>query len=393
MSVQAAHARAVTLASVPWRPPPPSGRRFARHVALGDPQASLVRVLEVLAHHALLGDDGMLRPDVSLLSIGDHFDWDGDLAEVSEDGRRLLRWLAEHPPDQVRILVGNHDAARVMELAHESDASMAAARSLAHAIARIEAEGGSADVERARFSLEHPRIPTPSIARRDYGSFTESQRALVEQLLVAGRLQLAQAATLTDGRALLLTHAGVTSRELAILGAPDERDPARIAALLEKSLHEATRAVAPLWSRGERAALVLEPLYVAGTTGHEAGGLLYHRPARPDREGADRDWENDPRAPRRYDPRALPRDLLQACGHAGHKKSLDELRGWHTPSALTRVRGGLRTLRTSDEPPGAIYEMGIHPIVRGQGGIYMIDSEMAHVPVEEYPLFEVAGWH
>ena len=52
---------------------------------------------------------------------------------MGRDGSNVLRWLAEHPPDQVVILMGNHDAARVMELAFESDESFAGARALATA--------------------------------------------------------------------------------------------------------------------------------------------------------------------------------------------------------------------------------------------------------------------
>ncbi len=42
---------------------------------MGDPQAPFAKVLEVLDCHAALDGD-RLAPDVTLISIGDHFDYD-----------------------------------------------------------------------------------------------------------------------------------------------------------------------------------------------------------------------------------------------------------------------------------------------------------------------------
>ena len=47
---------------------------FRRHVAMGDPQAPFATVLAVLDRHGLLKNDGQLRDDVQLVSMGDHFD-------------------------------------------------------------------------------------------------------------------------------------------------------------------------------------------------------------------------------------------------------------------------------------------------------------------------------
>ena len=80
--------------------------------------------------HALLGPDGALRPEVQLLSVGDHFDWGGvhERARVAHSSLQLVAWLASHPADQAVLLLGNHDLGRVGELAHFSDAAFAAAQ-------------------------------------------------------------------------------------------------------------------------------------------------------------------------------------------------------------------------------------------------------------------------
>jgi len=375
VSAHAASRRAAALAAGQWIPPAPAGRAFARTLAIGDPQSSIDKVFAILERAGALGADGMLRADVALVSIGDHFDWAGDLAEVQSHGLRFLRWLAEHPPDQAMILAGNHDLSRVTELWRVTDAQFTAARLLAEQIAA----GGDAELE-ARFLREHADLPTPEVARRDYSAFTEPQRALVQALLLHGRLALACTGRTLDGRALLLTHAGVTRRELAILGAEGERGARAVAGRLARALATAVDEVRPRWAAGAPARLRLEPLHIAGSGGREGGGLLYHRPSiRPDATAA----------PRRFDPRALPLGLLQACGHAGHRKCRGDLGDWVAPSALAVERGGLRTLRTDGER--VVYEMGIQPVAPDQAGLYMINAEMNSVPAADYPLLELAS--
>ena len=88
-----------------------------RTYVIGDPQGPFAKVRDVLARHGLLVGD-RLAGDVVLISIGDHFDYDHhDPIAAGQEGLKLLRWLADHEPAQVHILLGNHDAARVMELA------------------------------------------------------------------------------------------------------------------------------------------------------------------------------------------------------------------------------------------------------------------------------------
>ncbi|MEQ1735597.1 MAG: metallophosphoesterase, partial [Rhodoglobus sp.] len=145
-----------------------------RSVALGDPQAATDKLFALLDHHGLLGEDGWLRPDVQLVSIGDHFDFgtraQGTIARARRDGPRFLRWLAAHPPSQVTILFGNHDAARVMELAFADDERFDAASDLADELLPLR------DVEphvyRERVAGEYangfPELPGPGLVQRHH---------------------------------------------------------------------------------------------------------------------------------------------------------------------------------------------------------------------------------
>jgi len=315
-----------------------------RTFVMGDPQAPFAKVLEVLSwHRALAGD--RLAPDVSLVSIGDHFDYDHKHPEVARgEGLRLLRWLASHDPAQVHLILGNHDAARVMELATLSDDEFALARTC-----------GDYD---ARF----PALPPQHVLARDYASFSVEQRELVRELLETGRFHLALVATV-HGRDALVTHAGVTSRELAMLGAP--ADAHAIARALEAHLAAAVaRGTAPL---------SLEPLHIAGGDGREGGGLLYHRPsANP---------PPDPERPRRFDPRTLP-DVLQIVGHSGHAKCVHELGEWCTFAAHERKHGGLRTLTVRGD--AIRYDLGVT-----DGTMIFTDGELRRVPAEEVELLAI----
>ena len=389
--VGAALALAEAWAAKGWVPAKGSRGPFRRYVAVGDPQAGLERYLRILDRHELLGEDGRLRPDVSLLSIGDHFDYEGELESVRRDGLRLLRWLSGHPDEQVVILAGNHDLCRVVELIQMSDLRFDQARHAARAINELRKQGDqpyTLRAARARFLKDFPEIPTPKVANRDWGSFTQSQRWLVQTLLVAGRIRLAKVGRAGSGRPILLTHAGVTSDDLEHLGLPPDSGAHTISETLDARLTEATARVANLWCRGTLMPLDLAPIYVPGRAGHEGGGILYHRPAHP--ESMAREGERSPCAPRRYDPRTLPIGLLQACGHAGHRKCAEDLREWVSPEARALARGGLRTLTT--DGTDVRYEMGILEVPPAQAGLFMIDGEMNRVPIGEYSILELAGW-
>ena len=326
---------------------------MTRTFALGDPQGPFAKVLEVLDRHGALDGD-RLAGDVVLVSIGDHFDYDPkDPAACAREGLALLRWLAGHDEAQVKLLLGNHDAARVMELATISDAEFAAARA----------------APPAEYAARFPHLPPQGVLARDYASFTTEQRALVAELLVAGRFHLALAGSLPGGRPVLLTHAGVTSRELALLGLPHERDPRALAGALEAYL---ARAVA----RG-MTPLSLAPLHVTGGAGLEGGGLLYHRPSNP-ASGSRFDAER----PRRFDPRTLPDGLLQIAGHSGHAKCVHELGDWCTTTARSRAHGGIRSLALRGQE--VVYDLGTG------GDLILIDGELRRVPAAEVELLELA---
>jgi hypothetical protein len=386
--VTTALGRSAEILRSPLALPSPDGIGRRRVMAMGDPQTTHRRLLEVLDRHALLGAEGLLAPDVALVSVGDHFDFGATplTAEgIGAEGLRSLRWLAAHPPDQVVLLAGNHDLSRVQELGLETDASFAEARELAlEAFAEAQAGRDASRLE-AQFIERFPAIATSELARRDYLSFSEEQRALVQALLVSGRMRVAHAAALPTGEPVLLTHAGITSRELAMLGDPAGAEA--VAAALNAFARRAIDRVRDAWGRGEPAQLDLEPLHVFGRGGREGGGLFYHRPARPHRPASDAAWEFFPEAPRRYDPRALPPGLVQACGHSGHRKCRKELDGWVMPSA-EYPHGGLRTLAVFGDD--VRYEGTIVPPRAGEATLYLIDADMNATDPDRYGLLPLA---
>jgi hypothetical protein len=336
---------------------------------MGDPQAPFAKVRELLEGHGALRGD-RLADDVVLVSIGDHFDYDyRDPASCAREGLATLRWLASHDPSQAVILFGNHDAARVMELATISDDEFATARDLAHRLTPHD------------FAARYPTLPAAGVIGRDYASFTGEQRALVIELLLAGRFHLAVTGELLDGRTALITHAGVTNRELALLGVRAE--PAAIAAALEAALAAAVERVTPDWERGSLAPLSLAPLHHAGPPGEEGGGVLYHRPSNP---ACGSEFHKD--RPRRFDPRTLP-PITQIAGHSGHAKCVHELGEWCQPGAHARKHGGIRTLRVANGR--CTYDLGIAPPEPGAADLILIDGELRRLPAFDVELLAIAS--
>lgn len=351
-----------------------------RLIAIGDPQTTAEHFFAVLAGHGLLRDDGLLVDGVTLVSIGDHFDFgrvEGSAADnpVGRAGMRILSWLAAHPKARVRILVGNHDAARVMELVDVEDDVFEMARRLG-----VEVEQADDPKEREalteRFHERFPQIPTPEIARRDFSAYCTEQRTLVMRLFMEERLSLATTGRYADGREVLLTHAGVTERELDQLGAASAGATV-LAERLDAHLRAAVAEVSGDWRQKRWTPLNLAPLHLAGRTREESGGLLVHRPANPGRPHLeDRQEDFDPARPRRFHPRELPAGLAQAVGHTRHKKLLEELAPWYGESAAGAPEACVRTLTVSGSR--IHYQPGVARPGDDHALVHFLDVDMHH---------------
>ncbi len=348
-----AHQDALTLPD----PPPRPGRR-PRCYAIGDPQASLRQFLKILEHQRLLGEDGRLAHDVFLVAMGDYFDFGSDPVLAAQDGLALLAWLASHPPDQVVLIVGNHDLARVGELWRYDDRSFAQAR--AEALPLYTA-GGDASA----FLARHPDLPTTESVARDFSGFAAAQQRLVSHLLHSGRFQLAYAAN----DQLLFTHAGATISDLAPLLQPGERaDAHRIAQVLNDAL-----ALAAAQQAGP---LSIPGLHQPGDAKNgEGGGILYHRPAYP--QGDLASFSGPFR--RRFDPRQLPPGVTQAIGHIRDKKCRELLGPWVADAP--GPEGPLRQLLLIDGVPRYTFGSTIQP-----PGLLFLDGGMHHVDPKAYQL-------
>ncbi|MBM7113095.1 metallophosphoesterase [Archangium primigenium] len=287
---------------------PPDGRPRTRHVAIGDPQADITRFLALLDRHGLLAPDGLLAPEVRLVSVGDHFDW-GKAPEreaVATSAVRLLAWMASHPADQLLPLLGNHDLSRVSELAGFTDARFAAAQREADRIYRGEATDAA---EERDFLARHPDVPNVELIARDFSTFREVQRDWVAHLLRAGRFRAAHAAS----ERWLVLHAGVTREDLRALGLPEDRQghAPSVAEALNGALDAAVRA----WDG--HGPFTVPHLHHPGTADYGEGrGIFYQRPSLLPEEAPLRALT--PR--RRFDPRRLPPGLVQVVGHTRDKR-------------------------------------------------------------------------
>src|SRR5439155_7389968 len=285
--------------------PSASGESRSIRVAIGDPQASLERFFGVLEANRLLGDDGRLRQEVQLVSMGDHFDWGEphDREHAGGEGLTLLSWLAAHPPDQVLLLVGNHDLARVGELVAFDQERFKAAQLLADPIYCRQKRREEPDpILKAEFKRRFPEVPTVEVVARDFASFTVAQRELVTALLRGRRFRAAMVA----GQSFLLCHAGVTSDDLEIAGVPPDRrsDAEVVAAALNGCLDRAVEQ----WLAGPGGRpFSIAGLHHPGDGRGEGRGIFYHRPSNPEHEPGRDHFAPPPR--RRFDPRRLPLGL------------------------------------------------------------------------------------
>ncbi|MFP2913515.1 metallophosphoesterase, partial [Pyxidicoccus sp. 3LFB2] len=160
--VQAALARAAEAVAKGPHSTPADGRHRTWELVMGDPQADLGRVLAILAHNDLLGDDGWLKPSVRLVSVGDHFDWGKpqEREAAATSALSLVAWLAAHPADQVVMLLGNHDLGRVGELADFTDATFAAAQAEAD---RVYVGGETDEAAERAFLARWPQVPSAEL--------------------------------------------------------------------------------------------------------------------------------------------------------------------------------------------------------------------------------------
>jgi hypothetical protein len=306
--------------------------------------------------------------------MGDHFDWghERDREEAAADGIRLLSWLAAHPSDQVVMIAGNHDLARVGELVGFDDATFAAAQAAADSAYC----GGSPDRElESKFLVRYPHVPTAEVIARDFASFRVVQRERVAGLLHSRRFRLAHAAQ-SD---MLLCHAGVTRDDLVSLGlsAAEQADARAIAAALNSALD---RAVGE-WQQGPFA---IPGLHLPGhATAGEGRGILYHRPGDPSREDPAL-YEGPPR--RRFDPRHLPIGLTQAIGHIRDGKCRTLLGGWADDAALKD--GALRHLRTDGSR--VTYRHGMPDgAAPAASTMVFLDGGMWHAETSAYELLDL----
>ncbi|MEP7028002.1 MAG: transcriptional regulator [Candidatus Eisenbacteria bacterium] len=347
-------------------------------VAMGDPQAPLARVLEVLDRHDLLSDDGAVHGDAALVSMGDHFDWGAPEQRpfAAESGYALLAWLAAQPEDRVTILVGNHDLARVGELAPFDDATFAAARDEARALRGIRIGTPGRAERRQAFLARYPSLPSVGVAVRDLSTFEARQRDLVRALLEGGRMRAAKAAA-PD---LLLIHAAITPDDLDSIGFPEGAARADAFAL-ERAIGERFERAIEGWDGAS--SLAIAPLYLPGDARHgESRGVFVQRPADP-AVGELPLFEGPPR--RRFDPRMLTPGLSQVTGHIRDQKCRDLMPVWSDDEPARD--GPLRHLWTDGRR--VRYRSGLPAGDEAGALLLFADGGMNHAAPADYELLDL----
>lgn len=314
-------------------------------VVLGDPQAPLQTLFTHLDHRGLLTADGWLRSDWGLVCVGDYVDFASDDPETAGyDGVQFLSWLAAHDPHQVILLLGNHDAERVMSLNGCTLAAYQEAQSACRAMLRHD------DPLQRRAYVEawierHPQHP-PIVAAHDYRSYVPPQGDRIRRLLLEGRLRWAATGVDANHREVLITHAGVTWREHGLLGQP--ADAQVWAERLNRHLANAVDRVRSSWLTGQSDPVDLAPLYTGWERIRPNGGSLIHRPdARSGIPGHDvRLGLDAPLAPRSVPPAAfLIPGLHQVVGHTvATQRLVSWLQPWVTRSAFAAEPGRVLAL-------------------------------------------------
>ena len=321
-------------------------------IVLGDPQASLACLFAHLEVQQALTIDGWLKPELRLICVGDYFDFAAkDSVDAGYQGMQFLAWLAAHDPLQTTLLMGNHDAERVMSLAgcsgEQHYESQLACREMLQFSTPEQRR-----VFRNKWVNEHPNHPS-IVAAHDYRNFVPEQGDLIRRLLMQGRLQLATTAVNEFRQQLLITHAGVTQRELTLVGASaNAQDCVRH---LNRFLADAVERVRPAWAANQTQPLDLAPLYYGWEQHRPNGGLLVHRP--DGRFGALTHEQklglDHPLAPRSVSPNEfLIPNLHQVVGHT---VAAQRLTRWLEPAVSADAQSAPMGRVLSLIPSGAQY--------------------------------------
>jgi Calcineurin-like phosphoesterase len=369
--IQAALARASEAVAGGPHSTPPDGHPRTHHLAIGDPQADITRFFALLDRQGLLSPHGRLRPEVQLVSVGDHFDWGkaSERTEVAASALRLLAWMASHPADQAVLLLGNHDLGRVGELADFTDARFLTAQAEADPLY----QGDDTDPALEReFLSRYPDVPNVELLARDFGTFREEQREWVTWLLRARRFRVAHAAA----KDLLVLHAGVTREDLRLVGLNEAQwsHAPTVADALNRALDTAVTA----WKEGP---LSIPGLHQPGSAAYGEGrGIFYQRPSLRPEDAAHR--AATPR--RRFDPYRLPPGLTQVVGHTRDKRSRELL-----SQSLEETRDGVVRHLVTDGTT-LQYGHGAPPSARpGEAVLVFTDGGMRESPVEQFELFDL----
>jgi hypothetical protein len=352
---------------------------FTITLAVGDPQAPVAKLFEVLDHYELLSEDGWLKPDVRLVSVGDHFDFGSleDRPEAQRSGLNILAWLAAHSASQVLLLIGNHDLARVGELIHFEDATFDAASAQASDLyaQRQHLTRPQWRLLEASFIQQWPDLPSIEVAARDLSAYRSTQRDLVRALLISRRFRLAFAAP--DA---LVCHAGVTQSTLLQVGlaAQEMASPQLTAEALNAALDQAVDD----WDG--TSPFEIEHLHRPGSGPRGEGvGILLHRPAHPAVVAAEVDTDTA----RRYDPRDIPAGLTQVVGHIRDAKCRELLGPW--VSDRRGPEGQLRSLLASRD--SVSYARGVANTTQECARMIFVDGGLRSTPAAAYELIDLCA--
>jgi hypothetical protein len=350
-------------------------------LVIGDPQAPFEKLLRILLHHGLLTPEGTIRPDVRLVSVGDHFDWGRkeQRAQASFDGLRTLAWLASHPAEQVIILAGNHDLARVGDL-HAMDDDTFADAQLEADLAYYQRQ----PVRPEREFCDAYQVASWEVIARDWSAFRAAQRDWITLLLRAGRMQLAFSA-----HGVLCTHAGIGHFELSRLGL-DGWQPNDGPEMIADAINARALRALRQWRDGP---LQIEGLHVSGSAGTEGTGMLHHRFTTKPTAAI------EPGALQRKAPiTQLPLGLVQCIGHVRDRKSRDllQLGPSSEPDGAARVLSvypsGTLAYRTVDSyaaPMGPHSTVAPKAFDRSEATIFHVDGAMLDASEERYQLFSL----